>query len=87
MQLPMVSGVLQVLNPKEAILLSVALHQMSSLSGRNHMEHFALIASSTIGWLHRIRRETEEEGRKREREREREYIEKAMQKGGSKKTI
>ena len=53
------------------------------------MEHFALIASSTIGWLHRIRRETEEEGRERERERERgrEYIEKAMQKGGSKKTI
>jgi len=26
------------------------------------MEHFALIASSTIGWLHRIRRETEGEG-------------------------
>ena len=46
---------------------------------------FALIASSNIGWPHRIRRET-----KRERERggrERKNIEKAMQKGGSKKTI
>jgi hypothetical protein len=27
----------------------------------NHMEQIALIASSTIGWLHRIRRERERE--------------------------
>ena len=73
----------------EAILL--LLHyircQVSLVGTTWNTLQFALIASSTIGWLHRIRRETEEEGRKREREREREYIEKAMQKGGSKKTI
>jgi hypothetical protein len=46
------------------------------------MEQFALITSSTIGWLHRIRRGE----RERERNR-RENIEKAMQKSGRKKTI
>jgi len=44
------------------------------------MEQFALIASSTIGWLHRIRRGE----RDRERNR-RENIEKAMQVAAKKK--
>ena len=74
MQLPMVSGVLQSVKNWEAILL--LLHyircQVSLVGTTWNTLQFALIASSNIGWPHRIRRETKRE-RERGGEGEKEY--------------